>query len=77
MFRTHSKKELIELTKYWKGPNVHLFYLNKHPTTLDFHLQKLLDADIIEKVKIGKEIKYRIKDADKIIKSIRKMDFPQ
>lgn len=62
----YSKKELIELTRYWKGPYAKLFHLNKHPTTVDFHLQKLLDADLIEKIRIGRELKYRIKDTDKI-----------
>ena len=68
--RTYSKKELIELTKYWKGPYAKLFYLHKHPTTLDFHLQKLLDVDIIDKVKVGKDIKYRIKDPDRIFSAL-------
>lgn len=61
-----SKKELIELTKYWKEPYAKMFNLHKHPTTLDFHLQKLLDADLIEIIKTGKEIKYKLRDTDKL-----------
>jgi len=61
-----SRKELIELAKYWKGPYAKLFHLNKHPTTLDFHLEKLLGAGLIERVCIGRETKYRLKDHEKI-----------
>jgi DNA-binding transcriptional ArsR family regulator len=64
--RAFSKKELIELTKYWKEPYATMFHLNRHPTTLDFHLQKLLDADLIEIVKCGKMIKYKLKDVEKL-----------
>jgi DNA-binding transcriptional ArsR family regulator len=64
--RPFSKTELIGLAKYWRGDKAKLFHLNKHPTTLDFHLEKLLAADLIEKVKVGKEIKYKLKDKKKI-----------
>ena len=60
--KTYSKRELIELTKNWWGPNTELFHLRKHRTTIDFHLKKLLDIDLIEKVKVGKETKYKLKD---------------
>ena len=59
--KMYSKKELIELTKHWRGRNTHLFSLNRHPTTVDAHLEKLLDIGIIEKNKVGKEYKYNIK----------------
>jgi predicted transcriptional regulator len=59
--KTYSKKELIELTKHWKGPNSHLFRLNRHPTTIESHLEKLLDIGIIEKYRVGKEYKYKLK----------------
>lgn len=64
--KMYSKNELTELTRYWNGPYGKLFHLHKHRTTIDFHLNKLLDADLIEKVKVGKEIKYRLKDEDRI-----------
>ena len=64
--KAHSKAELIELTRYWKGPESKLFYLNLYETTVGFHLNKLLKADIIEKVRIGREVKYKLKDTDKI-----------
>lgn len=58
----YSKRELVELTRYWNRPYGGLFHLRKHRTTIDFHLNKLLDAGLIEKVPVGKEIKYKIKD---------------
>jgi len=82
---TYSKKEIIELTKHWKGSYDKDFFVNKHYTTVSFHLQKLLDADIIEDVKIGRENKFKLKDPelfweifikyndDLSIKSINKM----
>ena len=64
--KTYSKKELVELTKYWNGPYGRLFHLRKHRTTINFHLEKLLDVDLIEKVKVGREVKYKLKDEFKI-----------
>jgi DNA-binding transcriptional ArsR family regulator len=55
-----SKNELIELTKYWRKSDH--FHLKKHRTTIYFHLKKLMEADLIEEVKVGREIKYKLKD---------------
>ena len=67
---THTKlfsvKELIGLTKYWNWAKGDLFQLNKGRSTIDFHLNKLLNADIIEKIRVGKEIKYKLKDEEVI-----------
>ena len=60
--RWHSLKELGKLTKYWDSPYNEIFNLKKHRTTIDFHLNKLLDADIIDKKQDGKELKFKIKD---------------
>jgi DNA-binding transcriptional ArsR family regulator len=62
--KTYSKKELVELTKYWKGKYDNDFYIKKHRTTINFHLNKLLEADIIEKITVGKETKYKLKNDD-------------
>jgi len=56
-----SVKELVELEKYWNWDNG-IFKLNKGRTSIDFHLNKLLKANIIEKIRVGKEIKYKLKD---------------
>jgi len=58
----HSKKELAVLSKYWGSPYEELFNLKKHRTTIDFHLKKLVDANIVEKTQNGREIKYKIKE---------------
>ena len=60
--KTYSKRELVNLTRYWEKPLDKLFLLKKHRSTIDFPLEKLLDAGIVEKVQVGKEIKYRLKD---------------
>ena len=64
--KTYSKSELINLTRYWDGPYSKFFHLKKHPTTLNFHLKKMLEIDLIEKIKVGKKNKYRLKDEDMI-----------
>ena len=62
---TYSKKELIELTKHWgKSDN---FDLDKNRTTVAFHLKKLIEADLIKEVKVGRVTKYKLKDEDMII----------
>ena len=63
---THSKMELVELTKHWKKPYDEQFFLDKKRTTMDFHLNKLIKADVVEKVKVGRKIKYQIKDEFKV-----------
>ena len=62
---TYSKKELVELTKYWRKSDH--FYLHKHRTTIEFHLQKLLDADLIEEVKYDRVTKYKLKDENMVV----------
>jgi len=64
--KTYSKKDLIELTKHWDGPVIDKFKLRKNRTTIDFHLKKLQDIDLIETVKIGKEIKYKLRDDETV-----------
>jgi predicted transcriptional regulator len=60
---TFSKEELFEMERVCKTPEMAKVYsLRKHRTTLDFHLNKLIDADIIEKIPSGKEMRYRLKD---------------
>lgn len=62
--KTYSSRELAEFTKYWNGIYDGLFNLKKHRTTIDFHLNKLEEIDVIEKISIGKETKYKLKDQD-------------
>jgi DNA-binding transcriptional ArsR family regulator len=52
-----TKKEMIKLMKpWWK------WLRKKHRTTLDFHLNKLREAGIIESFRVGKEVGYRIQN---------------
>jgi DNA-binding transcriptional ArsR family regulator len=64
--KTYSKREMIELTKYWKDKHDN-FSLNKHRTTIGFHIQKLLDIGLIEQVKVGREVKYKLKDENEMV----------
>jgi predicted transcriptional regulator len=60
---TFSKDELVEIERCCDmSVDAEIYSLRKHRTTLDFHLNKLLRADIIEKVSSGKEMRYRVKD---------------
>jgi len=62
--KIYSKNELINLTKYWTGPYGKYFHLKKHPSTVGFHIKKLLELGLIEKVNIGKRYKFKLKDED-------------
>ena len=62
----YTMKELNVLTRLWKKPYDFLFNLCKHQTTLDFHLNKLIEDNIIERFRVGKKIKYRLKDDEMI-----------
>lgn len=64
--RTYSKKELVELTRYWKKSTAELFHLQKHRTTINFHINKLFDVGLIEKVIVGRKTKYKLKDENMI-----------
>lgn len=59
---THSKKDLTNLTKYWDKKYADIFHLEKSRVTIDFHLKKLINAEIVEKIQVGRVNKYRIKD---------------
>jgi len=63
--KTYSKIELVELTKYWRKSDH--YHIKRSITTITFHLKKLLDADIIEKVWVGRSVKYKLKEEDMII----------
>jgi len=63
--KNYSIREMAELTKYWKDKNNN-FRLNKHHTTVGFHIQKLLDVGLIEQVRVGRGIKYKLKDENEM-----------
>ena len=63
--KRYSTREMVELTKYWKD-RYDNFSLNKHYSTIVFHIQKLLDIGLIEQVRVGREIKYKLKDENEM-----------
>jgi predicted transcriptional regulator len=46
--------------------------LNKHPTTISFHLDKLMNTDIVESMPNGNEINYKIKNPQYICDLLNK-----
>jgi DNA-binding transcriptional ArsR family regulator len=41
-------------------------YLNKHRTTVSFHLKKLINADLVEYIIKNNEYRYKLKDPDNV-----------
>ena len=70
-----SQKELIEFAEKWKNhPSKIGYHLNKHRTTIGFHLKKLLEEDILIADHDGTEIMYRINNIDEILDLIIRYD---
>ncbi len=40
--------------------------LDKAPSTVSYHLKKLIDADIVERIKVDNKVKFRLKDEEKL-----------
>ena len=56
-----SQTEIVKFAKKWKNhPSKIGYHLNKHHTTLNFHIQKLIEMDFIESFRVGHEIKYKL-----------------
>lgn len=54
-----SKKDMITFAKKWKKhPSKIGFHLNKHRTTINFHIDKLIEEGILGTKNKGKEVKY-------------------
>lgn len=62
----YSMKEIKKLTCVWKSPYDKIFQIKKHRSTLGFHVNKLVDLDIIECKRTGKKFTYKIKDSEYI-----------
>ncbi len=73
-----SQKEMIEFAKKWKNhPSKIGYNLNKHRTTLGFHLKKLLEENIIESFNLinnSSELRYRLKNPEEIYDLIIRYD---
>ncbi len=63
-----SINQIIKFGKKWKNhPTKIGFYLDKHRTTIEYHLKKLIDLDIIESHKKGKTRYYFIKNYEDLL----------
>ena len=61
LFPNPSQTDMIKFAKKWKKhPSKIGYYLNKHHTTLGFHLKKLTEEGIIESFIEGNNVKYRL-----------------
>ncbi len=61
--RNFSQIEIVRFAKTWKKHWTKIgFHLNKHPTTISYHLDKLLKMNIIESYSSGNEIRCKLKD---------------
>ena len=80
LYHHSSQKEMINFAEKWKNhPSKIGYHLNKHRTTLGFHLKKLIEEDIIESFNAklfdnGQEIRYRLKNPIKIYDILIKYD---
>lgn len=68
MFPNSSQAQMMDFAKRWKQhPSKIGYHLNKHHTTLGFHLKKLVEMDIIGHENNGNEIKYLVKNVGDIL----------
>jgi len=70
-----TQTDMIKFAKKWKNhPSKIGYYLNKHHTTLGFHLKKLIEEDIIISYDVGNETRYRLKNPEDIIDLLIRYD---
>lgn len=70
-----TQSEIIDFAKKWKKhPSKIGHHLNKHRTTIAFHLKKLINEDVLVSVNKGSEVIYRINNLDEILDLIIKYD---
>ncbi len=75
LYFSSSQKGIIEFAQKWKDhPSKIGYHLNKHRTTIAFHIKKLLKEDVLISMNRGSEVIYRINDLDEILDLIIKYD---
>jgi len=75
LYFSSSQKGIIEFAKKWKKhPSKIGYHLNKHRTTIAFHIRKLLKEDILISINKGSVVIYRINNLDEILDLIIKYD---
>jgi predicted transcriptional regulator len=68
LFGPSSQTEILKFAKKWKNhPSKLGYHLNKHHTTISFHIKKLVNMDILESTsEHGYEAKYDLKNPGSI-----------
>jgi predicted transcriptional regulator len=67
MYPNKSQAQILKFAKSWNDhPSKIGCHLNKHHTTISFHLKKLLKMDVIEAFQKGNEVKYGVKNPEKM-----------
>ena len=75
LYSDSSQANMIKFAKKWKKhPSKIGYYLNKHHTTLGFHLKKLIKEDVVESHEVGNEVRYRLKNPEDIFDLIIRYD---
>jgi len=68
LFPVSNQREIIKFAKRWENHWVKVpSNLKKHPTTLAFHLNKLVELNIINRKDVGNEVIYTLNDLEDII----------
>lgn len=62
------------VNKWRQHPSKIGYYLDKHHTTLGFHLKKLIEEEIIDCSEEGTEIKYTLKNPEEVIDLLIRYD---
>lgn len=71
MYPNSSEIQMIKYANSWiSHPSKVGFHLSKHHTTISFHLRKLQNMDIVERVQNGNKVKFRVKNPEDILKPI-------
>jgi predicted transcriptional regulator len=68
-YNSHTKKQIKDIEKplYWIKEDIDKYTIKLDLTTINYHLQKLMDAGIVERIRNGRKISYRLVDLEKII----------
>lgn len=60
------KEDLIKLPHHEKWYDPEKFVLNKHRTTLDYHLRKLADINVLETINVNGKTGYKLINSEKL-----------
>ncbi len=65
----YTKEEIMETPREidWEKENRELYNIRLNQTTVNYHLKKLIKAGIVERIKDGRNVRYRLINEDKIL----------